>query len=299
MRVYLEKFLNEFEYPDEAQTVILSGYDYLKSQKDLADFFDSSFKAYENGYFNWDEELKILEELTKERDVHTYTLNLIFFICMTKHARVLYEEKELPYSLFKDTFMDLRYKLVETKNRYGVWGTSCYLAWYIWFYTLERFALGRLQFEIKPFRGTRPYTAHGVTINPEEDCLNIHIPSSGPLTPSSVEDSFKRAYEFYKGRFKGDYIPIMCMSWLLFTEHYNMLDKNSNIIQFMKRFDMLFTEHFSSYGIPFMVLYNRTFNGDINSYEPDNSLKRGYIELVKQERPCGTTCGVTLYKPEK
>ena len=298
MKKYLEKYLDEFEYPEESKPYILAGYDYFRSQKDLSDYLDIAFESYVKGEYVWEERLKELEELTKEREVHSFTLNLVFFLCMSKHARVLYEQKGYPYELFKANFKDFNYKLIETKNRYNVWGSSCYLAWYILFFTLERFALGRLQFEIRPFRGKEPYTAHGITLNPEEPCVNMHIPSSGPLTPESVEDSFKQAYYFFKDRFPTEYVPLMCHSWLLFPEHLNMLDEKSNIVQFMKRFDLLYTTDFENYEVPFSILFNRSFNGDLSSYEVTNSLQRGYIELVKQNKPCGTTCGVTLYKPE-
>ena len=300
MKEYLEKFLNEFEYPNEAKIVLLKAYDLMNDNKDISDFITDSFSEYQNNTLDWDKALEKLTNLIENTSVHMYTAHLIFFICMTKHARVLYDKRGLPYSIFKDTFNDLKYKLIETHNRYGIWGTSCYTAWYTWFFTLERFALGRLQYEIKPFRGEEPYTKHSITLIPEETpCLNIHIPSSGPLTPESVEDSFKRAHEFFRDKFPTEYTPIVCHSWLLFPEHLNMLSEKSNIVQFIKRFDHLFEGTYDNYGIPFMVLYNRTYNGDINSYSPDNSFKRGYIELVKQNKPCGYGCGVTLYKPQK
>ena len=299
MKEYLEAFITEFEYPQEAITVLLNSYDSLCSNKEIYTFINNSFIEYENNTIDWDKALEKLTSLTENTNVHKYTAHLIFFICMTKHTKVLYEKKGLPYSIFKDSFNDLKYKLIESEKRYGVWGTSCYTAWYTWFFTLERFALGRLQFEIKPFRGEKPYTAHGVTLNPEDPCLNIHIPSCGPLTPELVEDSFNRAHEFFRDKFPTEYTPIMCHSWLLFPEHLNMLSEKSNIVQLIKRFDHLFAGNYENYDIPFTILYNSPFNGDINSYSPDNSLKRGYIELVKQNKPCGYGCGVTLYKPQK
>lgn len=299
MRDYLISFLDEFEYPDEAKHVIIDAYDAMRSSKELSDHIDKSFAEYENNTLDWDKAVEKVTNLTENSDVHKFTAHLVFFLCMTKHAKVLYRQNGLSYSLFKDTFRDFSYKLIECHNRKGVWGTCCYTAWYTGFFTLDRFALGRLQYEITPFRGKEPYTAHGVTLNPQDPCLIIHIPSSGPLTPDSVEESFSCAHKFYRNKFPTEYTPIMCSSWLLFKEHYNMLGENSNIIKFMNRFDMLYTEYYDNYNTPFTILYDRPFNGDINSYSPDNSFKRGYIELAKQNKPCGYSCGVTLYKPKQ
>lgn len=299
MRDYFIGFMDEFGYPDEAKAVLLKTYDAMRGNKAMANVLDTAFFEYTENTIDWDKTAETVSNVAKEMDLNDDTVIMVYLLCMTKHTRILYQEKNLPYSLFKDTFKDFNYKLRECHDRTGAWGVCCYRAWFTWFFTLERFALGRLQYEIKPFRGREPYTKHGVTLIPEETpCLNFHIPSSGPLTPESVEDSFARAYEFYKDMHISGYIPIMTQSWLLFPEHLNMLSEKSNIVQFIKRFDLLFTDNFDGYGVPFTTIYNRTFNGDIDSYSPDNSLKRGYIELVKQNKPCGTTCGVTLYKPE-
>ena len=299
MRDYLISFLDEFEYPNDSKPFIINAYDSMMKNKDISQLISTSYEEYVNNTLDWDKAIEKVTELTENTDVHNFTAHLVFFLCMTKHARVLYEQHGFDYSLFKDTFTDFNYKLIECHNRNDVWGTCCYTAWYTGFFTLERFALGRLQYEITAFRGEEPYTAHGVTLNPQDPCLIIHIPSSGPLTPESVEESFALAHNFYKGTFPSEYTPIMCSSWLMFPEHRNMLDENSNIIKFMNRFDMLYTEYYDNYDTPFTILYDRPYNGDVNSYSPDNSFKKGYIELVKQNKPCGYSCGITLYKPQK
>lgn len=298
MRDYIVNHLNEFEFPEEAKVVLLKAFDDMRNNEKMAALLDKAFSEYENNTIDWDKTAAMVDTTAEEMNLHKDTAMLVYLICMTKHTKKLYEEKNLSHSLFVDTFKDFNYKLKQCYESQKVWGVACYRAWFTSFYIPERFAFGRLQFEIRPFRGKEPYTKYGVTLNPEDPVINIHIPASGPLTHESVDDAFKKAYEFFKDKFEGEYLPIMCHSWLLFPEHFNMLSEKSNIYRFAKRFDPLFTDYFDNYDVPFFALYKECYNGDINSYSPDNSLKRGYIELVKQNKPCGTTCGIVLYRPD-
>jgi len=70
---------------------------------------------------------------------------------------VLENHADLTDELFWDTIADLKFKLIECHDVYGIWGTFV-ASWYPWFYTMHRFKLGRLQYEAVHFSGDTPVT---------------------------------------------------------------------------------------------------------------------------------------------
>lgn len=58
-----------------------------------------------------------------------------------------YEEKGIDLSIYHASMLDLKWKLMETNRVYGIWGVHCG-DWFRPFFQAERFALGRLQFEV-------------------------------------------------------------------------------------------------------------------------------------------------------
>lgn len=295
MKNYLTNFLNDFDFATEAKDTLLNGHDRIESDAEFSTVISRFFKEYESGKFDWNKAPEIIAENAERINLHKYTAHLIFFICMTKHARKLYEEKGLSYQLFKDSFSDFKYKLNECQNHYGICGTSCETGWYAKFFTLERFALGRLQYEVIPYRGKTPYTKNGVTVNPGDPVLNSHIPSSGPLTPELVDESFALAHEFFKGSFPNGVTPITCWSWLLFPEHYNMLHEKSNIVKFMNKFDIVSHEDYEGYPM-FMTIFNKPYDEDLSIFPQDTSIQRAYLELAQEKKPSGCGLGITLYR---
>lgn len=157
--------------------------------------------------------------------------------------------------------------------------------------------MGRLQYEAVPYRGKTPYTKDGITINPGDLVLNTHIPSSGPLTPELVDESFALAHDFFKVNFPDGVTPIVCWSWLLFPEHYNMLSSTSNIIKFMDKFDIVESVNYEGYPM-FLTVFNKPYNEDFSIFPQDTSLQREYIKLAKSGKPGGCGLGITLYKKQ-
>ncbi|MBR5507191.1 MAG: hypothetical protein IKV88_04000, partial [Clostridia bacterium] len=70
--------------------------------------------------------------------------------------------------------------------------------------------------------------------------LEIHIPGTEPLTPESVNDSIKRAKEFFNKYYPGyEYKCFTCHSWLLDSTLEKILGTTSNILNFRKKFDIV------------------------------------------------------------
>jgi hypothetical protein len=98
------------------------------------------------------------------------------------------------------------------------------------------YRLGRLQFNMFPFRGA----VHSSPLQDGEWVLGVHIPETGPLTPTACDDSIRRAAEFFALHFpEHQWRHAICTSWLLDRQLVEYLPPDSNIIRFGQRFSLV------------------------------------------------------------
>ena len=98
------------------------------------------------------------------------------------------------------------------------------------------YQLGRLQ-----FNRTRVRAAHVADAFGEGDpAVGIHIPESGPLTPLACDDSLANAHPFFARHFPETPTKLaICTSWLLDPQLAEYLARDSNIIRFQRRFELV------------------------------------------------------------
>jgi hypothetical protein len=174
---------------------------------------------------------------SKETEIHGYMLDMLVLLQCWKILKERYEEKNLPMQLFWDSLMDMKYKLMECRKLYGVYGNFVGF-WYDRFFDLSRFALGRLQFETETYPYEEPFTQNGKTVRKGDVVINMHIPSSGPLTASEVDDALLRAAEFYKDEFADGKTAFVVLSWLLDPDLVKLLP-DGNTKAFAQRFTVV------------------------------------------------------------
>lgn len=235
---YLKLFTEKTEFPSEAVTELCKAADTLaeKGQNDavlgaVEFFFDNDFdiKLTE----------PLIEEIAKEAELSPYTVWLLMLIEASQRTLESYREDGTDEQIFWDTFADLRYKAIECKENYNVWGTFVAL-WYPIFYSREIVKLGRLEFQDSKYGFSEEYTKNGYTVKAGDNVKSIHIPSSGePFDEAARMDSYKRAYEYFKDELDGKPIVFACHSWLLYPEYGKILKQGSNIASFQKDFDIV------------------------------------------------------------
>ena len=156
MREYLIHFFDEFSYAKRDAKVLLSAYDTITSDEEAKKVWNTLMSAYrENIHCDYDR-LRSDIRLAGEK----------------------YIEKGLPEEIFRNTILDLRYKLEECREVYGICG-SFVGDWFPGFFRLSRFALGRLQFELVPFQNV--YHKNGHKLQEDSLVMNIHIPRHGNI----------------------------------------------------------------------------------------------------------------------
>ena len=297
MRNYFIDFLSEFEYPADSVTVLTEGFDRIFADPSSSTLFCEAIGNYDKSIdFDEGRTLRLCEAMALLTGVHEYTVKLIVFICMSKKLRERYREKGISDDIFYGSMCDLRYKLYECKNVKGIDG-SFVAFWFPGFFKMNRFQIGRLQYEIVPFRKGFHYEKGGVILSEGMKVVNVHIPSSGlPLTPEVCDESFAMATEFFREAIGDAPLAFVCNSWLLYPKTAHLFSPKSNTAAFIKRFDII-SEHEDAVGVfPDMWrVFNMDYTGNAADYPADTSMRRAFRDYILGGGRTGSGYGVILY----
>lgn len=293
MKDYLLKFFEEFDYEKCDAKFLLSAYGKIEKCGEAATLFEEILKSYEENHELLYKELVIDKAIAAANaaGIHPYTATLLIHILMSKRLRELYSEKGLDYAIFKDTVLDLKWKLWECKAVKGIVGISSF-RWFEGFYRLERFALGRLQFELLPVKCD--YEKDGVVLKKgESTVINVHIPRTGePIDKESCDAAYAMARCFFKS-LTGEDLHFVCRSWLLFPENKKILSEKSNTYRFISEYDIVSWEY--NLGEDLWRLFD-TEEKNPDKLPCDTSFRRRYVEYLKSGGRVGEGYGIKIYK---
>ncbi len=288
MRDYLVSFFNDFEYDSTDAAFLLFTYDRIAGREDTLAVWNEAIKTYEeNCNCDFDMIISLAQEVAQRLDMHTYTAELLIFICLSKHLRELYLERNMDISIYHNSMLDLKYKLAECKAVKGVVGS--FVAWWFGrFFNLERVALGRLQFEVDLFG--RHYEKDGHILTPDSKAINIHIPRTMThLTPEECDKAFAMAKEYFKNEV-GEDCPFICHSWMLYPGNEAILPENTNVRRFMSRFDIF--DHADDPTLEDLWRIFDTDERDFNRLPTDTTMRRAYVSHLKNGGMLGWGHGV-------
>lgn len=134
--------------------------------------------------------------------------------------------------LFLDSLTDISFKLRECqayRKHFGIFVMN----WYDGLIKGCRLSLGRLQFDAGVYQG-ETVTVGDFVLRQEEPKLQCHIPSAGPLTYEDCMASLKRAWEEFPRYRKGEVLPVLCDSWLLYPPYEQVFGEGSGVGMFRK-----------------------------------------------------------------
>ena len=270
----MKKFCNRIGFPSEATEFLYCTYNEMKLDEKFEDAMDSFFCT------DTDEYIDMLQSISEESGVNRYTVDMLFLIKAARPLRYIYRQKGLSDELYWETIQDLRYKLIECKHMYGVWGTFV-LEWFRGFYQCKRFKLGRLQYEMIEFKHD-----YKDIIKKGDTVLNCHIPSCGPLMSEEVEQSFAMAREFF------NVDVITCHSWLLYPPHYEVFPENSNMRKFYEFFDVIESKSDENCDL-WRVFYKSKFE-DVEPSDIKTTLHKRFYEFLGKGNKMGEGLGVVM-----
>ena len=174
------------------------------------------------------------------------------------------------------------------KRMHGVIGIFI-IGWYRLLYEGRRFELGRLQFEIIGFPMEK-YSKGNTVITKGMPIINVHIPSSGRLDIEDVKKSLKAATEFFTLKYDGKFF-FFCESWLLYPKYKSLFKVSKNITDFASLFDIFDTIEQEKFEDGWRI-FNTEELSDINKLPNDTSLRRAFIEYMKNGGSFGSGCGM-------
>lgn len=290
---YFIEFFEKYDYPKEAINDLLSAYQALLSDQDAYSVFESIVKQYEvDDTFIIKDSYPQLEEVASKTNLSPYTIYLLFFLSLSKIMKEKYIAKNYPMEIFYKSMADLKYKMLECYKLHNIYG-NCVPWWEDGFFQLTRVGLGRLQYEIIEQDTTLVIGGH--LISKGDTVINMHIPSSGPLTIEDCMDSFRKAETFYKEYFIDRPAVFVCHSWLLYPYHLEFLPKNSNILNFLKLFTIYDTDFYEKQSDLWRIFYNDA-NKPASELPRNTSLQKAYADWLLKEKPVGCGKGIFLFK---
>lgn len=228
-----------------------------------------------------------VSEIASHTGMHADALYLAVCVLLSESAYGIYKEKSIDENIFYDTMSDITIWVNTARRDRGTWGLHNF-GWLSNHLRATLFRLGRLQFERRTFRCDE-YKRDGRTVRRGDPVMNIHIPEGDPITREKRFDSYRRAHEFF------GLDVFVCDTWLFYPRHKEFLRPDSNILDFMRDFDII--ESSEKEGD--MSNMWRIF-GLRDSYNPadlprDTGMRRAYADWIAKENKTGSGYGVRFY----
>lgn len=292
---YLNIFITNLELPAESLESLRHDYNVLLNTPNA----QTEMKIAEDKLFDgakWEDLVPHMDTLSKASGLHRHVIDFLFLMASSERLRENYKTAGLSDELFWDTIADLKFKLIECHDVYGIWGTFVAF-WHPWFYTMRRFKLGRLQFEAVEFPEKPPVTLGTYTVNPGDTVYNMHIPSCGPLTRACRIDAYKKAYEFYKPKLNGKPMVFVCHSWLLYPGNREILPETLNMVDFINDFRIIESKPIDDFYDKWRV-FGKDFEKPNEELPEDTTMRRCFKKWLMEGKKTGEGYGIFLYDGE-
>ena len=292
MREYMINFMNRFEYPEEAKDSIMNGFDKIQDRQE--EQFKEILSVYENDE-KCDCEIMLdkMSLISEKCSIHKFQGHLILMICMSAHLKELYDENGYTEKMWEDAMADLKYKLLECHDVKKVWGIFV-ASWEKGFFDLTRFSFGRLQFEVRPFEGSSCVKGQ-IEIQKDDPVVEVHIPrTQTPLKKEWCQESYEKAYEFFKPKFGEEPLVFVMYSWILYPGYQDIFPENSNIRKFNEDYTVLFTTEDESLNENMWRLFDMDWTGDVNDYPEDSTLRKRMKEYLLNGKKVGSAYAIYI-----
>lgn len=286
---YICGFLKEYEYDRSSSDCLLFSYEQITNNLETNKLMEEILQLYNTDYHcDFDVIFNNAERIAQMLEIHEFTIELLVFICLSKHLKELYSENGIAIEYYRKSMADLKYKLDECMLVYGIVG-SFVAYWFVPFFKLKRFGIGRLQFEVVPFRAN--YNKNGIVLTPDTKVINIHIPrSKEPLTEEACMESYRKAKEFFKAEIDTDPCPFVCDSYLLYPENEKFLPPTTNTYRFFKSFDIISVRSDKERNHLWRIF--DTHEKNIDRLPADTTMRRAFIEHLKKGGKMGEGRGI-------
>ena len=289
---YLQEFFKKHNYPAEGAAALLDTWQQIEVHPRMGQLLLDMVNDYETGRLSTIEDFRSrmvqLRQGEEAFDFAKEPTELLLFLLCTRHLQQLYRQHGLPESWFDGVARDLRSKLNECHTLRGIWG-SFVPDWFLRFFSLGRFVIGRLQYEMIPVPDS--YCSDVYAALRGQPSVNIHIPSGSPLRQEEIRASMVGAAQFFADRFPNRKVLFICRSWLLFPGHREMLPEESGIRQFMAEFTA-FDPYDDPTGHDLWRIFDTEYTANIDALPQSTSLQQAYAAWLKAGKSVGGALGI-------
>lgn len=282
---YINMPLEARQQIEEMVDVILSDGDFIRKCEGLTAYF---FAARDN-------RREVVHKLAEEKNVDKDMLCLVMCELYSIETKNLYIRNNWPMDVYYDSMRDMAIWANTCYERTGKWGLLEY-GWIALALFGVVFRLGRLQFEIIELNERcLPVTLAGIPVRNGSRAINIHIPEGDGITAEKRLDSYRKAYRFFR---QTGYAVFVCHSWLLYPKHTEFLPPESNILSFMKDFN-LFMPHDGNgeMGRVFGKAWPPA-NDNYDLLPQDTRIRRAFVNRFKSGGTAGDGFGVFIFDGE-
>ena len=293
MREYLQWFFREFDYPAGAAEVLIAAYDAFCANPEARQRLEDNIALYEkNKDCDLEGMLPAMADLPEKVGVHRYTAAFLLFACLSRPAKQHYLDSGLGEEFWRSGMMDLKWKLLECWDIFGIWG-SFVAGWFCRFFHITCFSLGRMQFELKScpadYRKGDEFVPKGSPV------INVHIPRTGQrLDRTSQLASYQMAADFFRQRFGLEKAVFVCGSWLLYPKNLEVLSPGSNLHQFVSDYDIVHSQAYDTYDEVWR-LFDTWYTGDVDALPQNTSLRRAYADWIRKGIKIGEGHGIMIW----
>lgn len=229
----MNQLCRRYDVHPDAEAFLAEAYAKLENQPDALAVFEAQVEVYRQDYlFDHKPVLEKLRALEETTGVSWMTIEILYMLKLLPILQELYRKENIDEELFECFLGNIRSFLGGGKDFYGIrtgW-------WFMDFYKLKLFTVGRLQYRRRRFRCD---TVCGDMVFPENSFyLDVHIPGGSPLKPELCRASYDKAADFYHRRFGDENIVIGCYSWLLSPDLDELLPETSNILAFAHQYTL-------------------------------------------------------------
>lgn len=294
---FLRLLMEKTGFPEEAKAELLQNADALTAAGQ-EEALDGAVEFFYDNDFSISLSSPLIEEIAEKAELSPYTVWLLFLVEAAIPVREAFAADGIAEQIFWDTFADLRYKVLECKEVQGVWGNFVAF-WYPIFYSRDIVKLGRLEYENYTYSEDSPYEKNGYTVKKGDKVKSIHIPSSGePFDEAARLDSYKRAYEFFKGELNGGPLVCVCHSWLLYPPYGKILPPKSNIVSFQRDFDIVGQETSEEFDDAWR-LFGAEYKKPLTELPERTSMQRAFKNYLLEGGKAGEGKGILIFDGEK
>ena len=295
MKKYLHDFLEYYDFPMDSRALLEEALAYIEADKELHESFQYFLKCYDED-INYN--LNILFEwmtgmgISFKAGIHEYTGYLLLIICLSKRLKNYYEAAGVSEEIWHTSMNDIKWKMLECKDVYGIYGIFV-PGWYAEFFSMKRFGLGKLQFELTLFGEN--YHKQDVCLTPKSSVIDVHLPRTGTkLSREDMKEAYKKATDFFGTSFVDKPIVFVCNSWLLFPRNKEFLSPESNLYGFISDYEIVAQGEDGDYWNLWRV-YGTHYMGDITQMPQVTSMQRAYAKWIKEDTNMGWGYGVYVY----